>query len=80
VFIVVDFVIDSVRKLLDTPFENRALGRIFRPKREEVAGGWRRLRNEELPNLYSSPNIRAIKSRSMRWEGDAAHMGERWNA
>jgi hypothetical protein len=46
-------------------FENRALGRIFGPKREEVVGGWRRLHNEELHNLYASPNIvRVIKSRS----------------
>jgi hypothetical protein len=40
--------------------------RIFGPKREEVAGGWRRLRNEELHNLCTSPNIRKFKSR-MRW-------------
>jgi hypothetical protein len=38
-------------------FENMALKRIFRPKREEVAGGWRRLHSEELHNLYASPNI-----------------------
>jgi hypothetical protein len=38
-------------------FENRVLRRIFGPKREEVAGGWRRLHNEELHNLYSSPSI-----------------------
>jgi hypothetical protein len=38
-------------------FGNRALRRIFGPKREEVTGGWRRLHNEELHNLYSSPNI-----------------------
>jgi hypothetical protein len=49
-------------------FEKRMLGRIFGPKREEVAGGWRRLHNEELPNLYASPHIiRVIKSRRMRW-------------
>jgi hypothetical protein len=48
--------------------ENRVLRRIFGPKREEVAGGWRRLHNEELYNLYTSPNIiRVIKSRRMRW-------------
>jgi hypothetical protein len=42
--------------------ENRVLRRIFRPKREEVAGGWRRLHNEELNNLYASPNVtRVIK-------------------
>jgi hypothetical protein len=43
-------------------FENRVLRRIFGPKRDEVAGGWRKLHNEELPNLYSSPSpIRIIK-------------------
>jgi hypothetical protein len=50
--------------------ENRALRRIFGPKREEVAGGWRRLHNEELHSLYTSPNIiKVIKSRVMRWVG-----------
>jgi len=49
-------------------FENGALWGIFRPKREEVAGGWRRLHNEELHNLYASPNIaREIKSRRTKW-------------
>jgi hypothetical protein len=38
-------------------FENRVLRRIFGPKREKVVGGWRRLHNEELHNLYISPNI-----------------------
>jgi hypothetical protein len=48
-------------------FENRVLRRIFAPKRDEVTGGWRKLHNEELHNLYSSPNvIRMIKSRRMR--------------
>jgi hypothetical protein len=47
-------------------FENRVLMRIFGHKREEVAGGWRRLQNEELHNLYTSPNIiRSIKPRRM---------------
>jgi len=47
-------------------FENRVLRKIFGSKREEVAGGWRRLHNEELHNLYASPNVaRVIKSRSM---------------
>jgi hypothetical protein len=48
-------------------FENRVLRRIFGPKRDEVTGGWRKLHNEELHNLYSSPSIiRIIKSRRMR--------------
>jgi hypothetical protein len=45
---------------------NRGLRKTFELKREEVAGGWRRLHNEELPNLYTSPNIIVIKSRRMR--------------
>jgi hypothetical protein len=50
-------------------FVKRVL-RIFGPKREEVAGGWRRLHNEELHNLYASPNIIGmVKSRNMRWTG-----------
>jgi hypothetical protein len=58
-------------------FENRLLRRIFGPKRDEVTGEWRRLHNEELNDLYSSPNIiRVIKSRRMRWAGHVAHMGE----
>jgi hypothetical protein len=48
-------------------FENRVLREIFGPKRDEVTGDWRKLHNEELHNLYSSPNIvRVIKSRRMR--------------
>jgi hypothetical protein len=58
-------------------FENRVLSRIFGAKREQVAGGWRKLHNEELHNLYASPNIvRMIKSRRMRWVGQVAYMGE----
>jgi hypothetical protein len=53
-------------------FENRVLRRIFVPKRDEVTGGWRKLLNEELRDLYSSPSIiRIIKSRRMRWAGHA---------
>jgi hypothetical protein len=59
-------------------FENRVLRGIFGPKRDEVTGEWRRLHNEELNDLYSSPNIiRAIKSRRIRWAGHVAHIVER---
>jgi len=58
-------------------FENRVLRRIFGPRRDEVTVEWRRLHNEELNDLYSSPNImRVIKSRRMRWAGHVARMGE----
>jgi hypothetical protein len=50
-------------------FEDRVLRRIFGPKRDEVTGDWRKLYNEELHNLYSSPN-------RMRWAGHAARMGD----
>jgi hypothetical protein len=61
-------------------FENRVLRRIFGPKRDEVTGEWRKLHNEELHILYSSPNIiRQIKSRTMRWAGHVARMGEERN-
>jgi hypothetical protein len=58
-------------------FENWVLRRIFRPKRDEVTGEWRRLHNKELNDLYSSPNIiQVIKSRGMRWAGHVARMGK----
>jgi hypothetical protein len=58
-------------------FENRVLKIIFGHKREEVKGGCRKLNNEELHNLYTSPNIiRVINSRRMRWAGHVARMGE----
>jgi hypothetical protein len=56
-------------------FENKVLRTIFGPKRDEVPGGRRKLHNEELHNLYSSPSIiRMIKSRRMRWAGHVARM------
>ena len=58
-------------------FENMVLRRIFRPRRDEVKGEWRRLHNEELNDLYSSSNtVRVIKWRRMRWAGQVARIGE----
>jgi hypothetical protein len=57
-------------------FENRVLRRIFGPKRDEVTGEWRKLYNEELHDLYSSPSIiRIIRSRRMRCVGHVTLMG-----
>jgi hypothetical protein len=62
-------------------FQNRVLRRIFGPKRDEATGGCRKLHNEELRDLYSSPSIiRIIKSRRMRWAGHVPRMGEKRNA
>jgi hypothetical protein len=63
-------------------FENRALRRIFGPKRDEVTEEWGKLHNEELRDLYPSSNIvviRTIKSRRMRWAGHLARMGKKRN-
>jgi len=58
-------------------FENMVLRRIFEPRKDEVTGECRRVHNEELNDLYSSPKIvRVIKSRRMRWAGHVARMGE----
>jgi hypothetical protein len=60
-------------------FENRVLRRILSPKRDELTGDWRKLHNEELHNLYSSPSIiRMIKSRRMRWAGHVTRMREKY--
>ena len=62
-------------------FENRVLRKIFGPERDEVTGEWRRLHNEELYALYSSPNtIRVIKSGRTKWAGHVARMEERRGA
>jgi hypothetical protein len=61
-------------------FENRVLRRIFGPKRDGVTGGWRKVHNEELHDLYSSPSIiRIIKWRRVRWAWHVARMGEKRN-
>ena len=58
-------------------FENRVLRRIFGPRRDGVTGEWRKLHNEKINDLYSSPNIvRVIKSRRMRWAWHVARMEE----
>jgi hypothetical protein len=62
-------------------FENRTLRGIFGPNREEVAGDWRRLHNEELHNLHASPNIIwVIKSRKMTFSDHVARTGQIGNA
>jgi hypothetical protein len=62
-------------------FEDRVLRRIFGPNRDEVTGEWRKLHNEELHDLYSSPSIiRIMKARRMKWAGHVVRMGEKRNA
>jgi hypothetical protein len=62
-------------------FENSVLSKIFGPKRDEVTREWRKLYNEKLRDLYSSPSIiRISKSRRMRWAGHVARMEEKRNA
>jgi len=56
-------------------FENRALRRIFGPKRDEVTGEWRKLHHEELNDLYSSPKIVRVIKWGVRWAGHVARMG-----
>jgi PAS domain-containing protein len=76
--VVGDLIYRAVSKVV---FENRALRRIYGPRRDEVTGGWRRLHDEELCDLYSSPSIiRMIKSMRMRWAGHVARMEENRNA
>jgi hypothetical protein len=62
-------------------FERKVLRTIFGPKRDEIVEGWRKLHNDELHNLYSTPKInRMIKSRTMRWEGHLARIVKIGNA
>jgi hypothetical protein len=60
-------------------FENKVLRRIFGPKRDEVTGGWRKLHNEELRDLYSSPSITRITKLMMIWAGHVARVGAKRN-
>jgi hypothetical protein len=62
-------------------FEKRVLRRIFGPERDEVTREWRKLNNEELHDVYSSPSIiRIMKARRIRWVGHVARMGQKRNA
>ena len=74
-------VVSVCKQSLLRVFGNRVLRRIFGPKRDAVTGEWRKLYNEKLNDLYSSPNIFwVIKSTRMRWVGHVACMGERIGA
>ena len=67
----------SLETVFYTISKHIILTRVFGPKRDEVTGEWRKLHNEELSDLYSLPNIlRVVKSRTMRWAGHVARMGE----
>jgi hypothetical protein len=69
--------INVVRVVKCKVFDKRVLRRIFGPKRDEVTGEWRKICDEELSDLYSSPTIVwVIKSRRMRWAGHVVHMGK----
>jgi hypothetical protein len=71
---------EILHNIIRTMFENRVLRRIFGSKGDGVTGGWRKLHNEELHNLYCSQSIiRIIKSRRMRWAGHVGRMGEKRN-
>jgi hypothetical protein len=62
-------------------FEKKVLRRIIGPKRDEMSGEWRKLYNEELRDLHSSPSIiKVIKSRKMKWADHVARIGEKRNA
>jgi hypothetical protein len=62
-------------------FENKVLRRMFGPRRDEVTGEWRKLHNEELRDLYSSPSIiGVVKLRMMRWAVHVARMGQKRNS
>jgi hypothetical protein len=77
VIIIIIIIITIMEEHALRVFENRVFRIIFGPKRDKVTGGWRKLHNEELHGLYSSPSIvRVIKARKMRWAGHVACMGE----
>jgi len=76
---VVSLTLRKERRLRE--FDKRALRRMFGSRRDEVTWEWRKLHNEELNDLYSSPNtVRVIKSKRMRWAGHLTRMRERRGA